>query len=540
MAINNKIQKDDNLEQNGNRDQVNKLTREFIDKHELFHDNLKQPWIAISKTGSKVMSLKGEEFRHWVMKETIDEKGNFLSAHAVDEIARRLIAMALFNDDQPKSLGVRVAQESDDDGLPKEFWYDLCDKDGLAVHITRDGYKIEGPPVLFRRYSYQYEQIRPSAKVGGKLDDIFEIVNLTERDDKVVFVVFLISCFVAQFPKPILLITGTNGSGKSTPCRILHSLIDPGPLESGTAIVRDTLELARQANKLCLLHFDNIDGREVSPEISNALCRITSGQSFMRRTMFEDDGDTIFEGQRPIIMNGIGRLVEREDILDRSIIISMKRIPEDRRKTEASIFARFAGMKPYLLHEIFTTLSKVITILPTVNIKRHHRLADFDQLGYAICEALDGYSGEEWLDIYDRVVKRQVENALEESATAQLAKYLVDRSNYHIWEGTATDMFNFKLREDDVYKKTQEDISIEQTIKSHPSFPKNASALGTQLNRAESTLQALGITVEHSKGKRNNYKNRTRWITLRDYGWAKSHGEPATRPAEDDKYVCPF
>ena len=317
--------------------------------------------------------------------------------------------------------------------------------------------------------------------------------------------------------------------------RIIHNLIDPSELEAGTPLVRDNGELARIANKCAVLHWDNIDGREITPEVSNAICRITSGQAFARRVLYTNDDDAIFKGQRVVMLNGIGKLAEREDLLDRCLIFNMKRIPEDKRKTESEIFARLEEMKPYLLHEIFMTLSKVLSIYPAVNLADSHRLADFDQLGFAICEAIDGYSGEEWLRVRDKVFKRQVESAFEASAVAQIAKFLVDRSKFHIWEGTATDMLGFKIDENDNYLETPEDKNLKQSIKDNPTFPKNPSSLGIRLNRAESTLRSLGIIIEHSRDGKDVYKDGARWITLKDYGWIKSNEKP-----QDNGIVCPF
>lgn len=503
-----------------NQELVSGLTKELISSHELFHDTQKQPYIALNRSGSKVLGLDGKEFRSWLIAAMMDED-EYISSHIAEEVAERLRAYAIHKQKEPKPLVVRICRKDNIDGSPSELWYDLADADGMAVHITKDGYTIKEPPIIFRRYSHQHEQVKPQPRISGEWDDIFQLVNLKERDDKVAFTVFAVSCFIDRFPKPILLLRGTNGSGKSTPMRILHSLIDPSELGSGYPLARDNGELARIANKHAILHFDNIDGKEIKPDISDALCRITSGQAFVRRTLYSDDDDTIFKGQRPVMLNGIGKLAEREDLLDRCLIFNMKRIPQDKRMTEAKIFAKFNEMKPYLLHDIFTALSKVITIYPTVNIENIHRMADFEALGYAICEAVDGYSGEEWCEIYDRIVKRQVDSAFEESATAQLAKFLVDRSKYHIWEGTATDMLNFKLIDGD-YEMQDADYNLKNAIEASPTFPKNAAALGVQLNRAESTLQSLGIIIEHSKGSQNNYKGGVRWITLKDHGWVKS------------------
>ena len=522
------------LEQSSGQKLIEKLTQELSEQHTLFHDTQKQPYIAINHSGAKVMNLSSNEFKSWLLAERM-ETGEYISTHTIDEIAKRLQAIAVYKSKDLRPLAVRIHRIDNRYGLPEELWYDLGGEDGLAVHITKSGYTIEEPPIIFRKYDHQHEQVKPRAKDDGKLDDLFELINLTERADKVALTVFLVSCFVDRFPKPVLLIRGTNGSGKSTPMRILHNLIDPSELEAGTPLVRDNGELARIANKCAVLHWDNIDGREITPEVSNAICRITSGQAFVKRVLYTDDNDAIFKGQRVVMLNGIGKLAEREDLLDRCLIFNMKRIPEDKRKTESEIFARLEEMKPYLLHEIFMTLSKVLSIYPAVNLADSHRLADFDQLGFAICEAIDGYSGEEWLRVRDKVFKRQVESAFEASAVAQIAKFLVDRSKFHIWEGTATDMLGFKLDENDNYLETPEDKNLKQSIKDNPTFPKNPSSLGIRLNRAESTLRSLGIIIEHSRDGKDVYKDGARWITLKDYGWIKSNEKP-----QDNEIVCPF
>ncbi len=509
-------------EQDSGQKLIERLTQELSKKHGLFHDMQKQPYIAINHSGAKVMSLNGNDFKYWLLAEKM-ETGEYISTHTIDEVVKRLQATAVYKSKDLKSLTVRIHRIDGANGLPEELWYDLGREDGLAVHITKSGYTLEEPPVVFRRYDHQHEQCKPRAKNGGKLDDLFKLINLTERVDKIAFIVFLVSCYMDRFPKPILLIRGTNGSGKSTPMRILHNLIDPSELEAGTSLVRDNGELARIANKCAILHFDNVDGKEITPEVSNAICRITSGQAFARRALYTNDDDVIFKGQRPVMLNGIGKLAEREDLLDRCLIFNMGRIPDDQRKTEAEIFTKLKEIKPYLLHEIFMILSRVLSIYPSVELATSHRLADFDQLGYAICEAMGDCSGEEWLRVCDTVFKRQVESAFEASAVAQIAKYLVDRSKFHIWEGTATDMLHFKLTEDDDYATTPEDKNLKQSIKDNPTFPKNASSLGIQLNRAESTLRSLGIIIEHSRSGKDVYKDGARWITLKDFGWVKSN-----------------
>ena len=47
------------------RELVEKLTQELSEKHGLFHDTQKQPYIAIDRSGAKVMSLNGNDFKYW-------------------------------------------------------------------------------------------------------------------------------------------------------------------------------------------------------------------------------------------------------------------------------------------------------------------------------------------------------------------------------------------------------------------------------------------------------------------------------------------
>ena len=239
-------------EQTSGQKLIEKLTQDLSEQHTLFHDTQKQPYIAINHSGAKVMSLNGNDFKYWLIANKM-ESGEYISTHTIDEITQRLRAIAVYKSKMPRPLSVRIYRKDDIRGMPQELWYDLGRADGLAVQITKDGYFIKEPPIIFRKYDHQHEQVLPSSKNSGRLEDLFNIVNLTEREDKVAFAVFLVSCFVDRFPKPVLLVRGTNGSGKSTPMRILHNIIDPSELEAGTSLVKDNSELARVANKCAIL-----------------------------------------------------------------------------------------------------------------------------------------------------------------------------------------------------------------------------------------------------------------------------------------------
>ena len=97
---------------------------------------------------------------------------------------------------------------------------------------------------------------------------------------------------------------------------------------------------------------------------------------------------------RPVIITGIpSTLVQREDLLDRTIPIKVSRISETKRRTQSELGSEFARLKPYLLGSIYNTLSKALKLLPHVKLEKLPRLADWAKLCYAICKSMDGHTG---------------------------------------------------------------------------------------------------------------------------------------------------
>jgi hypothetical protein len=55
-------------------------------------------------------------------------------------------------------------------------------------------------------------------------------------------------------------------------------------------------------NSWCMA-LDNIS--HLPAWLSDAVCRLSTGGGFATRTLYENDEETIFDAQRPIILNGI-------------------------------------------------------------------------------------------------------------------------------------------------------------------------------------------------------------------------------------------
>ena len=91
--------------------------------------------------------------------------------------------------------------------------------------------------------------------------------------------------------------------------------------------------------------------------------------------------DVIFTFQRCIAINGIQNVAKRADLLDRSILVELLRIKDEKRKELSEIMATFDADRAEILGGIFDTLSKAMAIYPTVKLCNLPRMADFARWG---------------------------------------------------------------------------------------------------------------------------------------------------------------
>ena len=127
----------------------------------------------------------------------------------------------------------------------------------------------------------------------------------------------------------IVVLSGEQGSAKSTFSAILRALLDPNtaPLR---ALPREDRDLFIAANNGHVLAFDNVSG--LPAWISDTLCRLATGGGFAVRQLYTDQDEVLFDATRPVILNGIEDIVARPDLADRAVFLTLEPIPEERRR----------------------------------------------------------------------------------------------------------------------------------------------------------------------------------------------------------------
>jgi hypothetical protein len=411
--------------------------------------------------------LQSRGFRLWLQRLYYTDTEKAPSAQSLQDALGILQGKALFDGPEHRAY-LRVAMHQG------KIHLDLGDKNWRAVEIDSDGWKvIDEPPVMFRRARAMLPL--PVPVKGGSLSELRRFVNVTDEDWPLLLGWLLAALYPAG-PFPVLCLHGEQGSAKSTTARALRSLVDPNtaPVRAEPREVRD---LAIAANNGAVIALDNVS--YLSPWLSDALCRLSTGGGFSTRTLYENDEETIFDGQRPVILNGIEEVVTRSDLLDRSLLVCLPTIPEANRKTESAFWKEFDQARPGILGALLDVVVAGLRNLPGVKIDTLPRMADFATWVVA-CEPALGWKPETFLKAYRGNRTTANRTALE---TSPVVKYLLQLVEKKTFEGTAGELL-----------RTLETTATEGD-KRLQSWPKTPRAIRGVLQRFAPNLRATGVSV---------------------------------------------
>jgi 5S rRNA maturation endonuclease (ribonuclease M5) len=445
-----------------------------------FLDEISDLYAAIPvEEHTEILSLESRDFSRWLQGLYFKHTQKPLSGDALIQATGVICAKARFESGEPKKLNVRAANYGG------AFWYDLTNSEWEAVRITPDGWQfVKNPPIIFTRYRHQVEQIRP--KTSGRADKILKYINL--KDSSILFLCWLISCFIPSIPHVMPIFHGEKGAAKSTACEILKTLIDPSALCTLT-LQNDLRTLAVNLQQHHFLPFDNVS--YINDETSDILCRAITGSGIQQRKLNTNGDDYIFKFQRCIALNGINNAATRADLLDRSILIELERIAETDRRELSQVMQDFEADRAEILGGIFGIVAEAMKIYPSVKLDKMPRMADFTRWGYAIGEALGGF-GQSFLDEYAANRAIQNQEAINSDPVATLiVEFMRGREN---WSGSASNL----------YSELTHEASKHSINTRSKSFPPDPARLSKRLNGIKSNLEGAGITFERSHSTDRN------------------------------------
>ena len=458
---------------------------ELASRAELFHTADGTGYADLDVTGHReTWPIRQKGFRLWLTRAFFDATGGAPNSEALHAACNVVEAMAHFDADE-RDIHVRVA------GLDDRLYLDLADAAWRAVEIASASWRIvDRPPVRFRRAAAM--QPLPTPDPGGSIALLRPYLNVQTEADFVLVVSWMLAVLRPHGPYPVLVLSGEQGSAKSTFSKILRALLDPNaaPLR---ALPREERDLFIAATNSHLLTFDNVSG--LPSWISDTLCRLATGGGFAVRQLYTDQDEVIFDATRPVILNGIEDIVTRPDLADRGLFLQLQPIPEASRRTEVEFWRAFQQDCPKILGALLNCLVHGLHELPTTKLNRHPRMADFAHWATA-CETAVWPAGT-FIDAYMENRTQMVESVIEADQVASTVRaWMVDRAD---WSGTASDLLT-RLSE-----------HAGAAVTNGKTWPSTPRALSGRLRRVATFLRTVRIHIDFDQ---KVGRNRTRHMTI--------------------------
>jgi hypothetical protein len=419
--------------------------------------------------------LKSPWFRRWLRRLYYLEQKKSPNPDALKEAIECLDGIAMFEGEKIQ-VHLRVA------GLDGRIYIDLGTDDWSAVEIDESGWRIDAePPVRFRRSRGM--RPLPLPEQGGSLKALRRFLNVRDDDGFTLIVAWLLAALRPTGPYPVLAINGEQGTAKSTLVEILRGLVDPNasPLR---ALSREDRDLFIQATNGWVQAFDNVS---VLPGwLSDTLCRLATGGGFAVRQLYTDDDEVLFEACRPIVLNGTADMIDRGDLADRSVYVTLEPIPDRDRREEEELWREFNEAAPGILGALLTAVAHGLKHKDAVKLDRLPRMADFAKWATA-CEGAYAPPGT-FMAAYTGNQAAAVETVVEADHVALAVRKLMAARIE--WKGTATELKEAL----EVYV-----LGPDGHHRAPKGWPGDPAALSGRLRRAATALRKTGLEVEFSR-----------------------------------------
>jgi hypothetical protein len=350
----------------------------------------------------------------------------------------------------------------------------------------------------------------PEPARDGKLTDLRRFLNLKSHEDWLLIVAWLAAAMRPTGPYP-LHPKGEQGTAKTTFSKMLRKLFDPNKVDLRSQ-PREERDLAVSSKHGWALCYDNLSA--VPLWLSDALCRVATG-GFGSRTLYTDDEETTFDFVRPVLITSIEDVIGQPDLLDRSLAIELEPIPDEKRKTEAKLWAEYAAAAPGILGGLLDVIAQALELLPAVVNENRPipRMADFAVFGEAVARALGETPGR-FLEILLATRSGADQDALQGSAVARVFfAWIRDKRTF---TGTYTAMLEELNALADAESRKQK------------GWPKNPQTLSGLVRRISPALRRVGVDIKHDKV--GHAKTRTAIIR---YDPAKGHKTSSASSASE-------
>jgi len=417
--------------------------------------------------------LRGSEFIKLLNHSCFSLFGLFPEKWKVQEIINNLDMFAkLYADVKP--VHHRFAK------LDDSLFIDLGNSKFEVVEITGKTFKvITDPTVKFIRSKIQKAIGAPdTAGLSKNLELLKKYVPFKTEDDFILFVSWLLSCMNSDGGYPPLFLMGEQGSAKSTTTAFIKELLDDStvPLRNLSRTMKNLMIAASNDFILC---YDNIS--KITDKQSDNICKLATGAGFTTRKLYTTTEEVQLSCKRPVIINSISFIPTRQDLLDRSVVVTLDFIKPEERKTNRELKDSWAKDRPCIFGALCNAASSALKNYDQVDEDDLPRMADFAKWIIAAEEELPWEKGQ-FLETLKKSRKNMVADIIDAEPVAMaVIKLMADHDD---WHGTASELLD-KLED-----------CINQSRNKYPKWPKLPNQLSRKLGRVSAFLREKGIQVE--------------------------------------------
>jgi hypothetical protein len=452
----------------------------------IFYDQLGRLYVTIRiNEHIENILLDSKRFKSLIRKEILEKANKTTNDDKIERLVKSIQAEMIFDENiEQKELSLRVA------GLDgNTIYYDLTNQKWEIVKITSEGWEVVKDNLipLFKRYENNCRpQVYPIKDENNErfFKDFLNLFNLRDGTDRLLLENYLISLFVPEIQKAILVISGNGGGAKTTIFSLIKNIIDPSTFDT-LSFCSNKNELIQALEHSYVSYFDNVS--HISQEVSDTICRAVTGSGDSKRELYTTDGVFVYKFKRCIGINGINVVNTKPDFIDRSLILKVERIPEAKRRKEEEIKKEFERLKPYVLGYIFDVLVKYLGYKEKhkgeVIFKNLPRMADFAESCEIISRCL-GYSENAFINAYRENIDNQNDEIIEASPIAE--SIIIFMENKKQWIGTPTQLYQYLC---DIISQ------VDSNLKRSAYWPKGPNRLTYKINEIVPNLLKREIEI---------------------------------------------
>lgn len=424
----------------------------------------------------------GSKYLNGYIRKKYAEIGKLLKANDLEDINDRLKGVAQISGTQAVT-SYRVA------GTEHGIEIDLGDESHrrISVQPNHVAFIDAGAESIFTRNQHMGAITLPKEVTAGDVSKLDPYLNMSP-EAKVLALAWL--TFSMAQPKvesskfPILVLSGSQGTGKTVMSKLLLKFADPGSIGVRT-FPGNRKELAIACQSSHVLAYDNL--RFLPSKMADALCIAATGGTITVRQLYTDADVMAISLHAAVILNGLHPFINQSDLAQRCVTIELQPISKAMRKADSEFQLQLQDDFADIYFGLLGLISKIFAVLPSVKLKEAERMAEFSKW-LAAMEVVQEVAEGTYQKYYsDQVVEGQLD-ALQDnvfgSELLAFAKRQVDT-----WGGTPTQL----------YRALSERPTLDAQRLSD--WPDNPIAMSKRLVPLIASLEAQGIKLQLKRGK---------------------------------------